>query len=108
MLHIHTTLVYSRSLIQSITASLHLLLWRTTLHCSALYLKISLNHNSLNYEQPLKPHLCKPKYNSVTYCAGYISANSRPHQLCWVTGVVVLHVMHVHTDTVGGLSIENR
>ena len=41
-------------------------------------MRISTNHNSLSCEQP-----SRPRCRTITQCAGHISANARPLQLCW-------------------------
>ena len=50
----------------------------TIVSCIHMYRRISKNHNSLGCEQASRPR-CK----TITQCAGRVSANSRPHQLCW-------------------------
>ena len=37
-----------------------------------------MNHNSLGCEQP-----SRPRCRTITQCAGRVSANARPLQLCW-------------------------
>ena len=44
----------------------------------SVYMRISMNHNSLGCEQP-----SRPRCRTITQCAGHVSANARPLQLCW-------------------------
>ena len=40
-----------------------------------------MNQNSVSYEQGISPIGCMN--NEIAHCAGHISANGRPYQLCW-------------------------
>ena len=62
-----------------------------------IYMRISTNHSSLGCEQP-----SRPRCRTITHCAGCVSANARPLQLCWgdrecgcLTAQYTVHV-HVH------------
>ena len=50
----------------------------TCVYVLYMYMGISMNHNSLGCEQP-----SRPRSRTIIQCAGRVSANVRPLQLCW-------------------------